>query len=574
MNLEHLALLNAASDYYEKLEFDKALDCVNKVLQRDKTNILARNQKASILIESWTGEESDIGRVKEAISHLRILCDSDPRNKAVYCYNLGNAFNTMAGYQISRNKRALNESIIHNLETAKDYYQESLEINASQPHVWINKGNIFQNLGRYFEAIECYDRAILLQNDHYNAWACRGLTCWHLSQIISDEEDRGLLFHHAMIYLAIEMALHPDNQIDKNTRKLVNTYIERNKIKIDYPELVKEQMPRKISLFGERFNVLSLNEDGFQAFYYTFCQERRLFLNTHFDCSDCDLTTKDLLSVGFVASISDAKRPYELMKRWYSLLDEYKTARFFLTLSQYKHQDFAFLDKQRYEPDYSLNYIQNVETLKYAFLIMMGIYDKIAFFLNYYDELGLSDDSINFWGSNSIFNQRPIVENDNWNHNIVAMDSIRRDLEKKELRKMVDVRNYIVHRYFVLHDIVNIKDLTYPYDPNNTQIDNPDYHMDIHEFFNLTIRALRNVRDMLFSLSFYISENESKKEEELGGIIPSLDWTASFDQDPELTKIARELEGEIVGSMKQCPDDITQSLMSETEYRTHESNSR
>jgi tetratricopeptide (TPR) repeat protein len=478
----------------------------------------------------------------------------------------------MAGCQISKNKGALNESIIRDLETAKDYYQESLEINANQPHVWINKGNIFQNLGRYFEAIECYDRAILLQNDHYNAWACRGLTCWRLSQIISDGEDRKLLFHHAMIYLAIEMMLHTDNQIGEDTRKFVNTYIERNQIKIDYPELVMERMPRKISLFDERFNVFSPNNDDFQVFYYEFCQEYRLFLNTHFDCIDCDLTTKDLLSVGFVAGINDAKRPYELMKRWYSLLDEYKTARFFLALSQYKHQDFTFLDKQRYEPDYSLNYIQNVETLKYTFRITMEIYSKIAFFLNYYDELGLSDDSVHFWGSNSIFNQRPIVKNNNWNRNTVAMDSIRRDLEKKELRKMVDVRNCIVHRYFILHDIVSVKDLTYPYDLNNTQIDNPDYHMDIHEFFNLTIRALRNVRDMLFSLSFYISEKESKKEEELGGNIPSLDWTVDFDQNPELAKIAHKLECEIVEAMKQCLEDIIQSLMSETEDRTDESN--
>jgi len=563
MDPDHVALLNAASDYYDKLEFDKALDCVNKVLKQDKTNILARNQKASILIESWTGEESEIGRVKEAISHLKILCDSDPRNKAVYCYNLGNAFNQIAGCQISKNKGALNESIIRDLETAKDCYQESLEINANQPHVWINKGNVLNNLGRYFESIECYDRAILLQNNHYNAWACRGLTCWNLAKIVTNDEDSMLLFHHAMIYLAIEMMLHPDNQVSENTRKFVDNYIERNQIKIDYPGLIKEQMPRKIPLLGERFNVFSSNKDDFQTFYYTFCQEHRLFLNTHFDCNDCDLTTKDLLNVGFVADIHDFEGPYELMNRWHSLLDEYKTARFFLTLSQYNHQDFAFLDKQRYEPDYSLNYLQNVETLKYAFLITMGVYDKVAFFLNYYDGLGLPEDSVCFLGSNSIFNQSSIVEKSKWNRNIVAMDSIRRDLEKKELKKMVESRNYIVHRYFVLHDLVNVKDLAYPFDPDNTKITNNDYHMDIHEFFNLTIQALRNVHDVLFALSFYVLEKELRKKEELGGDLPSLDWTVDFDQNPELAKIADELESEIAEAMNRCLEDIIQSLMSE-----------
>ena len=122
-----------------------------------------------------------------------------------------------------------------------------------------------------------------------------------------------------------------------------------------------------------------------------------------------------------MADIHDFEGPYELMNRWHSLLDEYKTARFFLTLSQYNHQDFAFLDKQRYEPDYSLNYLQNVETLKYAFLITMGVYDKVAFFLNYYDGLGLPEDSVCFLGSNSIFNQSSIVERANGMH-IVAME--------------------------------------------------------------------------------------------------------------------------------------------------------
>lgn len=319
MDPDHVTLLNAASDYYNKFEYDKALDCVNKVLQQDKTNILARNQKASILIESWMGEEAEIGRVKEAISHLKILYNSDPQNKAVYCYNLGNAFNKMTGYQISTNNRKLNESIIRDLEAAKDYYQESLDLNPNQPHVWVNKGNILKNLGRYFEAIECYDRAILLQKDHYNAWACRGLTCWNLAQIITNDEDSKLLFHHAMIYLAIEMMLHPDNQISEETRKFVNNYIKRNQIEIDYSELIKEQMPRKIPLLGEPFNVFSPNKDDFETFYYMFCQKHRLFLNTHFDCNDCGLTTKDLLSVGFLESIDDFQRPYELMKRWYSL---------------------------------------------------------------------------------------------------------------------------------------------------------------------------------------------------------------------------------------------------------------
>ena len=133
---------------------------------------------------------------------------------------------------------------------------------------------------------------------------------------------------------------------------------------------------------------------------------------------------------------------------------------------------------------------------------------------------------------------------------------------EKRAKKMVESRNYIVHRYFALTTSLMLK-ICISLDPDNTKITNNDYHMDIHEFFNLTIQALRNVHDVLFTLSFYVLEKESRKKEELGGDLPSLDWTVDFDQNPELAKIADELESEIAEAMNRCLEDIILSLMSE-----------
>lgn len=560
--------LQKASDLYQDCKYSEALLLVNDVLKINKKNLLACNLKASILIESWNGEESTISQMKEAISHLNNLIEWDIKNCVTYYYNIGNAYNRIAQTRLSRNK-VLDQDIIDNLEMAKDYYQKSLNIYESQPQVWINKGNILDLLGRYLEAIECYNKAILIDNTHYNAWVNRGLATRYLASQVTNQDDKKLLYHHSMIDLAIELFLYPKVQIDEKLKKTVNEYITINKIDISKKDFIKEHLPRAVSVLGEDFNLYKTNNVPFETFYLTFCIDHQLFLNTHFDCKNCSLSSKDLLQIGFVIGIKDNKKPYELMNRWLTLLDDYKNARFLLSLSQYRHKDFAFLDKQRYLPDYSLTYIHNIELLKDAFLIVMGIFDKIAFFLNDYEELNMSDSSIFFWGSDSIFNHKPIVKSNGYEQNIVAIDSIRRDLTKNELKKLVEIRNYIVHRYFILHDIVDVDNLTYPYDLKNTPIENKMYHMDVNEFFNLTLQAFKIIRNILFSLSFFIMEKENKKKQDNNGAIPSINWTIDFDENPELKEIADNLANELKKAREQLIKDILKVYDTELKDRKY-----
>jgi len=347
MNQEHIKKINRAGELYKNYEYEKALQCIDEVLKEDKHNLYARYYRAILLIDSWTGEESTISHIKEAISHLEIVIKEMPQNDVYSYYSVGNAYYALAMFYFKKNNRELNQCIIDYLEIAKDNYQKSLDLNTKQPKAWINKGNIFHNLGRYFEAIECYDLAILIDNKHYNAWGNRGLTCWHLSQIVTNKEDSNLLFHHAMIYLAIEKILNPEYQIDENTKKYIDKYIDMNHISLNFEDFIKEQLPKKLSMHGDYFNLYKPKEGDFSTFYKTFCRNHRLFLNTHFDCTNCELTTKDLLEFSFIHNINDTIKPYELRKKLNAILDEYKTARSLLALSQYKHKDFMFLDKER-----------------------------------------------------------------------------------------------------------------------------------------------------------------------------------------------------------------------------------
>jgi len=553
-------LCDESWSHYERREFDKALAKINEILKVDKHNIPARNAKASILMESWDGTIEQKSKIFEALSHLDIIMKIDPNNKAHYLMNKGNVFYKLSVSEFKESSGKLSPDIINNLEQAKSCFQESLEINETQPDVWINKGNTLDYLGRYLEAIECYDKAILLDNKHYNAWGNRGLSCCRLSELMKHKDDRAKLFSEAMIYLAIELQMYPDFEIDDAIKESVRNYINNNKIQIDLEIILKEQMPKKRALLGESFNLYSEPEVDFKTFYYDFCEKHALFLNVHFDCNKCGCSTLDLIQVGFITPINDFKRPYELFKKWFALVDDYKTSRSLLVLSQFRPNELLFLDKQRYEPDYSLNYLFNVELLKNAFLTAMDIYDKVAFFLNDYEELRLSDESISFWGSNSIFTKTDILEKNEWQTDLVALDSIRKDLEKQEFKRLVKIRNCIVHRYFVLHDIIDVENLTYPYDSSETPLEHKKYHMDINEFFNLTIRALRNIRNVLFSLAFFVSQKEKSKEKEIDGKMGELHWTHDWEKDDELTKLADKYAEELKGSFNQMEKRLLKLL--------------
>ncbi len=532
MDTETLKELNEdASRCYRDYDYKNALEKVNKVLASDKTNKPARALKASVLIESWDGSIETQTQIMEAISHLRELMKEDPSNKCGFLANIGNAFYKLAGAQLKINGNKLdNKSMELFLET-KDYYNESLGLNEDQPEIWINKGNAVKNLGRYLESIECYDRAILIDNEHYNSWGNRGLCCWLLSDLVTNKDDKKFLYIHAMKYIGIELMLHPDFQISEKMKVYVRDFLEKHKIEIDLKSILKEQLPKKFALVKNDFNIYKTTDLSFKDFFDKFCEKENLFLNVHFDCNNCGCSQLDLIDFSFISPINEFKSEYNFFKRLYNILDDYSTARFLLALAQYRSKDFLFLDKERYEPDYSLNYIHNVELLKESFIKIMNIFDKIAFFLMDYEGLlrkdgkDIEEKNISFWSPNSIFTTTNILEINNYQKDLVAMDSFRIDLEKGEFKNIRVIRDFLVHRYYILHDIVDPELLTYPYAPKKEPLEDLQYHENIENFYKIAKKTFRLMKNMLFSLSFFVQYKENQKKSAISGPIVELSWS-------------------------------------------------
>ena len=131
-------LYDESWSHYERKEYDKALAKINDILKIDKHNIPARNAKASILMELWDGTIEQKSKIFEAKSHLEELMKIDPNNKVHYLMKMGNVFYKLSVSEINESSGKLNVVIIDNLENAKRCFQGSLEINESQPDVWIN----------------------------------------------------------------------------------------------------------------------------------------------------------------------------------------------------------------------------------------------------------------------------------------------------------------------------------------------------------------------------------------------------------------------------------------------------
>jgi tetratricopeptide (TPR) repeat protein len=539
---EFRALFLEANKLYEIRSYDEALSKITKALSLKNDSTLARSLKACILIELWDGKPKTKNMFYEAQDHLNACIAADPKNEAFYNGNLGNLFYKLAITDLSA-KGCLNEDIVNCFQKAKQKYNESLKINEEQPDLLINKGNTLDNLGRHFEALDCYDKAIILDTKHHNAWGCRGICCQRLSNLVRNECDKNMLSSYGLLCIAVELEQNPSFEIDNSYKKYVNAFIQQNKAEVDtFKHKLEEILQRKQQKIEEQFNLSMSHNIKFEDFYFDFCKKHDLFLNIHFDCDTCEKNTLDLFNISFLTQINDMEKPYELFKRWYSILDDYKTSRFYLSLSQYNHTDFSFLDEPRYESDYSLNYLPNVEILKTSFVLTMNIYDKVAFFLKEYEGLERADDRISFWNGNSIFYHTKIMCDNNWDIHLVALYTILRDLEKNELSDLVKMRNSLVHRYLILHDIINVESLTYPYGNNENIMIN---HVEIHEFYRCTIHSMRQLKTVLYALSFFVTKKEKNRMKESKGIIPNLEWTHNWDNNDELTKIANDFEKEL-----------------------------
>lgn len=163
--------------------------------------------------------------------------------------------------------------------------------------------------------------------------------------------------------------------------------------------------------------------------------------------------------------------------------------------------------------DYSV-YSLSLEKTKIAFKICYSIFDKIAYFIYKYLNLGKINNRIGFktiWYKNLDKNQgldEKITKSDNWA--LRGLYWLSKDLYEKEFdtyiepqaREIAIIRNYIEHKSFKVVESFN------PIWTKETET----YEIDRHLFTEKTLNVIKLSRSALMYLSFTIYEEESHRE--------------------------------------------------------------
>ncbi|UXM84179.1 protein kinase domain-containing protein [Methanococcus aeolicus] len=129
--------------------------------------------------------------------------DEDTDEDADTWYNKGNEYYELGKY---------NEAI--------KCYDKALQLNPNYAEVWNNKGAALDDLGKYKEAIKCYDKALQLNPNNANARNNKGLALGDLGK-----------YNEAIKCYDKALEIDPNNELAKNNKKIAQEKLNNLKEK-------------------------------------------------------------------------------------------------------------------------------------------------------------------------------------------------------------------------------------------------------------------------------------------------------------------------------------------------------
>ena len=373
--------------------------------------------------------------------------------------------------------------------------------------LYTNYGNTLSSCGRRIEAISQYKKALDI---HFSF----GMALGNLGRAYKDygimDYDNGHqhYFHH-FAYSLLQSAVsckdpNTHDEAKESFRKAIGEYEE------DYIEnfLSKEL---KIPHFSYKNNV--------EEQYRKWAVENNLFLNTLNDLPVSEMCfATDVLQLPNMVAPIDAKPIYHGM--FNQIKQEYIYARYQYYCSLQIREEPHFADKDTHlvnladYPQYGLR----IEQLKSAFKTLYGLFDKLAFFLNSYFDLGIKERDISFshiwlaeFGKGKNHYSYKNVLNYEKNFALASLYWISRDFYDKfenspnpRLRRISDVRNALEHKY------VKVTNGWFP-ERTNGEMDDLALYVTEDELSALTLELMHIVREAIICLSLCVHEEERKK---------------------------------------------------------------
>lgn len=362
-------------------------------------------------------------------------------------------------------------------------------------------------------------------------------------------------FPMAIANLASKIKVYADYEYDnghkyvlyKNSYKLLVRALEtknlHNSARVFF-EHEKEWIENHIEIddFNDMddYNTFQLGDSFEEAEYRTWCKDNVLFLNTLNDIFNYSIVAHDIIHLpSIVTKIDSSTKFFGLFNQ---LKQEYVSSRYMIyeainvRKTHFSDKDVFLVNTLDY-PVYGIG----IEKMKYAYRALYSLFDRIAFFVNEYFELGIEKKDVSYksiWqgektGKNGYkfkynLKEKMLKENE-YNYALIGLYWLFKDIAKKkikhnylapEIEEIALIRNSIEHRYFKIVD----RDIS---KGKGTSISKDDMAkvVTFNEFKNATMKLMKYTREaiILLSLSVHCEEKIRARKREKNKLIAPRD---------------------------------------------------
>ncbi len=315
-----------------------------------------------------------------------------------------------------------------------------------------NLGNLMNEIGRFVEAVEYWDKALEKIPTFPMALGNRGFGLFYYAKALYDPGQALVFLRYAHNYLDVALK---SEELDPEARPAFTKHK-------DWIESTLSKMAAKKEIDSDSF---ALGESEQEIQYRKWCLNNRLFLDALNDLGPFSIAAQDVLTTpSMVTGIHEG--PY-YPGYFNQMKQEFVSARYLFYEAIKAHEPhFSDKDVLLYNtldyPSYSLA----VEKMKASFRIAYSLFDKAAYFLNHYLGLQIPERQVSFrtfWyesqdrkkGLRKEFQQRQ-----NWP--LRGLFWLSKDLyEDKEgfmepmepdAQQLNEIRNHLEHKYLKIHE--------------------------------------------------------------------------------------------------------------------------
>ena len=468
-------------------------------------------------------DEKDWGKTKCTIDE----CEKFVKDKMTYdyapiYYSLGTSYTDLA--------KNIPEYATEELyERALYYYRIAIELLRAKelnndkfmPYVkgiklplFTNYANALSHCERKLAAIHYYRCSLIISNGFKMAEGNMGIALLSYGSLVHDPGHQNYL--HYFAYNCLKSAIEEgDSRIPSDVKnyfmRIINGY---------EPEYRTEFLDKPLNMPEYSMGIAHEYE------YRRWCLHNHVFLNPLNDLlvEHPSFAADTLQLPSIVTSISQTDIPI-YFGLFNQLKQEYIYARYLFYRGIEITDQPHYADKDTYlvnlydYPQYSIR----VESIKTSFRLLYSLFDKVAFFINTYWQLGIKEHDISFhsiWKDesghgNSKYKHKRLEANGN--SAIVAINWIYKDFKKEfgdsplpELQRLKSLRNAIEHKYVKVHS-----DLLYPIDKPYVD-DEMTYHISEADLQDYTLELLQMIREVIIELTLAVHIEEQKRYNSFG----------------------------------------------------------